>query len=152
MLQTQEEFISTWRLFQITSLYVLKKDGFDKSKVSLIYYESLEEEKHSYCGKDANPHWDPSPLYLMRTPACSVHGIVAETRQIHMDYRVLWRKREGTATLSRGEHPNLCLDRLLLLFCAHCTLHWGRSSFTMHRFTLGGYLLQKTKERMLLIT
>ena len=32
------------------------------------------------------------------------------------------------------------------------TLHWGWSSFTMHRFTLGGYILQKTKERMLLIT
>ena len=32
------------------------------------------------------------------------------------------------------------------------TLHWGWSSFTMHRFSLGGYFLQKTKERMLLIT
>ena len=32
------------------------------------------------------------------------------------------------------------------------TLHYGWSSFTMHRFTLGGYLLQKTKERMLLVT
>ena len=31
------------------------------------------------------------------------------------------------------------------------TLRQGWSSFTMHRFTLGGYLLQKTKERMLLI-
>ena len=31
-------------------------------------------------------------------------------------------------------------------------LHWGWSSFTMHRFVLGSYLLQKTKERMLLIT
>ena len=31
------------------------------------------------------------------------------------------------------------------------TLRWGWSSFTMHRFALGGYLLQKT-ERMLLIT
>ena len=29
-------------------------------------------------------------------------------------------------------------------------VHWGWSSFIMHRFTLGGYLLQKTKERMLL--
>ena len=32
------------------------------------------------------------------------------------------------------------------------TLHWGWSSFTMHRFALGDYLLQITKERMLLIT
>ena len=32
------------------------------------------------------------------------------------------------------------------------TLHQGWSSFTMHRFVLGGYLLQTTKERMLLNT
>ena len=32
------------------------------------------------------------------------------------------------------------------------TLYWGWSLFTMHRFTLGCYLLQKTKERILLIT
>ena len=32
------------------------------------------------------------------------------------------------------------------------TLHGGWSSFIVHRFTLGIYLLQITKERMLLIT
>ena len=32
-----------------------------------------------------------------------------------MDYRVLWRKRDSLVTLSRGELPNPCLDRLLLL-------------------------------------
>ena len=32
------------------------------------------------------------------------------------------------------------------------TLHGGWSSFTMHRFTVGDYLSQITKERMLLIT
>ena len=37
-------------------------------------------------------------------------------RQIHTDYRVLWRKRDHKATLSRGEHPDPCLGRLLLLF------------------------------------
>ena len=85
----------------------------------------------------------------MWTPACNVHDVVAEMRQIYMDYRVLWRKRDGTATLSREESPDPCLDRLLLLFwvpdiedgphllCTGC---------------LGGYLLQKTKEKMLLIT
>ena len=31
------------------------------------------------------------------------------------------------------------------------TLHREWSSFTMHRFTVGDYLLQTTKERMLLI-
>ena len=55
----------------------------------------------------------------MWTLACSVRGIVADTRQIHTDYLVLWRKRDSTATLSRGERPNPCLERLLLLFWAH---------------------------------
>ena len=32
------------------------------------------------------------------------------------------------------------------------TLHGGWSSFTMHRFTVGDYLLQTTKDRKLLIT
>ena len=32
------------------------------------------------------------------------------------------------------------------------TLHPGWSSFTMHRFTVGDYLLQTTKDRILLIT
>ena len=52
----------------------------------------------------------------MRIPARSVGGIVAETRQIHTGYRVLWRKRDASATLSRGERPNPRLDRLLLAF------------------------------------
>ena len=55
----------------------------------------------------------------MWTPSRSVHGVVAEMRQIHMDYQVLWRKRDSTATLSRGEHLDPCFDRLLLLFWAH---------------------------------
>ena len=45
-----------------------------------------------------------SKYKLMQTSASSVHGVVAEMREIHMDYRVLWRKRDSTATLSRGEH------------------------------------------------
>ena len=51
--------------------------------------------------------------------ACSVCSSVAEMRQIHTDYQVLWRLRDDTATLSRGEHPDPCHDRLLLLFWAH---------------------------------
>ena len=39
---------------------------------------------------------------------------LAETRQIHTDNGVLWRKRDGT-----GEPLDPCLDRLLLLFWAH---------------------------------
>ena len=45
--------------------------------------------------------------------------VVAETRQIHMDYRVLWRKKDSRATLSRPEPLDPCLDRFLLLFWAH---------------------------------
>ena len=56
---------------------------------------------------------------MMWTLACSVHGVVAEMRQIHRDYRVLWRKSDSAATLSKGEHPNPCPDRLLVLFWAH---------------------------------
>ena len=48
------------------------------------------------------------------------------------------------------ERANPCLDRLLLLFWAHHIGGW--SSFTMHRFTVGDYLLQTTKDRILLIT
>ena len=53
----------------------------------------------------------------MWTPACSVRGAEAETRQIHTDY--LWRKRDCTATLSREECSDPCLDLFLLLFWAH---------------------------------
>ena len=56
---------------------------------------------------------------LMQTLASRDRNIVAKTRQIHTDYRVLWRKRDSTATLSRGKCPNPCLDKLSLLFWAH---------------------------------
>ena len=49
----------------------------------------------------------------------SLARVVAETRHTHTDSQVLWRKRDGAATLSRGERPDPCLDRLLLLFWAH---------------------------------
>ena len=49
---------------------------------------------------------DPSP----QDPCCGCN------RQIHMDYGVLWRKRDGAATLSRGERLDPCLERLLLFF------------------------------------
>ena len=37
-------------------------------------------------------------------------------------------------------------------YCFSGHLHRGWSSFIVHRFILVGYILQKTKERMLLIT
>ena len=42
-------------------------------------------------------------ISLMWSPASSVRGVVAEMRQIHTDYQVLWRKRDGTTTLSMRE-------------------------------------------------
>ena len=58
---------------------------------------------------------------------------------------------DDMAALSVKERvgPVPCLDRLLLFLG---TLHRGWSSFTMQKFILDGYILQKTKERMLLIT
>ena len=41
--------------------------------------------------------------------ASSVHGIVAEAREIHTDYRVLWRRRDSPATLWRGQLLDPCL-------------------------------------------
>ena len=57
----------------------------------------------------------------MQTPTRSVCGIVAEMRQIHTDYPVLWRKRDSMATLSRGELVDPCLDRFYC-FSGHITL------------------------------
>ena len=58
--------------------------------------------------------------------AHSICNIMAETRQIHTDYRVQWRKRDGRATLSRGEppppHPPLPWQAFIAFWG---TLHWG---------------------------
>ena len=105
--------------------------------------------------------WDPIIclsnfiLQLMRTLAHSVHSvhsIMDETRQIHMDYRnpVEEKGWHGYSLSEREGWPHPLPGQTFIAFLG--TLHWGWSSFTMHRFALGGYLLQKTKERMLLIT
>ena len=87
----------------------------------------------------------------MQALAYSVRSLVAETKQIHMDYQILWRKRDSMAIVSREECPDPCLNRLLLLFWALC-IEDGPHLLCTGRLALGGYLLQKTKERMLLIT
>ena len=58
------------------------------------------------------------------------------------------RKRDGTATLCVREGPDLCLDRLLLLFW----VHYIEDGPHLLCPAVGDYLLQITKERMLLIT
>ena len=70
--------------------------------------------------------------------------------QIHMDYRSPVEKKgpHGHSLIERGPRP---LPRQAFIAFLG-TLHGGWSSFTMHRFAVGDYLLQITKERMLLIT
>ena len=48
----------------------------------------------------------------MWTLASSVHGVVDEMNKFTWTTKVQWRKRDGTATLSKGERLNPCLDRL----------------------------------------
>ena len=61
---------------------------------------------------------------------------------------ILWRKRDCVATLSRRELHDPCLDRLLLLFWEHYIEDDPQLLCTGVPFRW----LQKTKERMLLIT
>ena len=70
--------------------------------------------------------------------------------QIHTDYRSpVETKGQHCHSLSeRGPRP--LPGQVFIAFLG--TLHGGWSSFTMHRFALGDYLLQITKERKLLIT
>ena len=42
-------------------------------------------------------------MCMMRTPARSVCSVMVEMRQFHMDYQVLWRKKDDTAPLSERE-------------------------------------------------
>ena len=67
-----------------------------------------------------------------------------------MDYRSPVEKKQwhGHSLSERG--PRLLPGQAFIAFLG--TLHRGWFSFTMHRFAVGDYLLQTTKERMLLIT
>ena len=74
-------------------------------------------------------------------------------RQIHTDYRnPVEKKGLHSLSLSEREGPpsRPPPGQAFIVFVG--TLHQGWSSFTMRRFVLGGYLLQTTKERMLLNT
>ena len=52
----------------------------------------------------------------MRTLASSVVLLVDEMNKFTWTVEVLWRKRGGMATISRGELLDPCLDRFLLAF------------------------------------
>ena len=82
--------------------------------------------------------------------------IVAEMRQIHMDYRVLWRKRDSTAILSREEHLTLALTgfycfsghitlRMVLIYYAQVLFRWlpfteNKGEDVANYIKKGGYL------------
>ena len=93
------------------------------------------------CG-DADP--DPQDL-------C----VVAAMDKFTWTTEILWRKREGMATLwvregKRARESPTPAWTGFYCFSGHITSGW--SSFTMDRLAVGDYLLQTTKERMLLIT
>ena len=71
-------------------------------------------------------------------------------KQIHTDYRSPVEKKgqHGHSLSERGTRP--LPGQAFIAFLG--TLHRGWPSFTMHGFALGGYLLQTTKEKMLLTT
>ena len=80
--------------------------------------------------------------------------VVAAVDKFTWTTEILWRKRDGMATLwvREGERARDSPTPAWQAFIAFLgTLHQGWSSFTMYRFTVGDYLLQITKERMLLI-
>ena len=64
---------------------------------------------------------------------------------------ILRRKRGCVAALQARERaPDPPPGQAFIVFLH--TLHRGGSSFTMHRFTTGDYLLRRTKDRTLLIS
>ena len=79
-------------LAQLLILTVCSSHSFIQGLNPLLWLCSLYQ--HPWLGD----------IGLMQSPASSVHGVVTETRQTHMDYQVLWRKRDGSATLLRGDH------------------------------------------------
>ena len=114
------------------------------------------------CQRSSMIDWDEFNfiylLYWCRSqPAGSV--CCGSNRQIHTHYRnpVEKKGRHGHSLSERGRQGQREPKRARPLpeqaFIAFLgTLNWGWSSFTMHRFTVGDYPLQTTKDRMLLIT
>ena len=70
----------------------------------------------------------------MQTPACSARGIMADMRKIHMDYRVLWKKRNRMATLSSGDCPGTLALTGFYCFSGHITLRMVLIYYAQVRF------------------
>ena len=110
------------------------------------------------CPKDFLPRMRQlKPVFLKE-----YHSVDDEVTGLQCLWRCGWDETNSHELLSPVEEKEWhhhCLKRRVRwplpwqAFIAFLgTLHWEWSSFTTHRFALGGYLLQKTKERMLLIT
>ena len=97
-------------------------------------------------------------LWCRPRPAGSV--CCGSNSQTHTDYRnpvekkglhgCSWREREGERARESPRESWPLPGQAFIAFLG--TLHQGWSSLTMHRFTVGDYLLQTTKDRKLLIT
>ena len=74
----------------------------------------------------------------MQNLASGVRRAVDTTSKFTWTTEVLWRKRDSMAALLETEHPDPCLDRLLLL---SNSIYQRRLSFIMLRFALGDYFL-----------
>ena len=90
-------------------VYITRKPKSEDSPSSILAVfvrEQFRRETKTYSGIEIEnlfmKYTEAWNYRLMQSPASSVFGIVAETRQIHMDYWVLWRKKDSTATLSKG--------------------------------------------------
>ena len=101
----------------------------------------------------------PFTILLMKIPASGIHVLWLQWTNSHRLQKSCGKK--GTSgpfsKWERGREgqrePKSTWPLPGQAFIAFLgTLHRGRSSFTRHRFTVGDYLLQTTKERMLPIT
>ena len=89
-----------WFPFHFTAVFFSPIEAFYFDKILFVY-----SFLYVHCSRVAR--------ILARRICCC-----GRNRQIHTDYRFLWRKRDGAATLSKGQYPDPCPDRLLLLFWA----------------------------------
>ena len=76
--------------------------------------------------------------------------VVAATKKFTGTAEVLWRKRDGRATLSERDKAQTSAWTGFCCFSGHIT--WRMVLIHYAQVALGGYLLQTTKERKLLTT
>ena len=92
-------------------------------------------------------HFENSPL--MWTLALGVHMLWLQWTNSHGLQKSCGEKGMARPLFKWERAPTLAWTGF---YCFSGFITWGWSSFTMHRFSVGDYLSQTTKERMLLIT